>query len=51
MKNPDFFEFGEPYHNTYPPFANAVYWYQGYRHFWSPKYQAAAIARNTPIRD
>ncbi len=47
MKNPDFFEFGEPYHNTYPPFANAVYWYQGYRHFWSPKYQAAAIARNT----
>jgi hypothetical protein len=47
MKDPDFFEFAEPYHNTYPPFGNAVYWYEGFRHFWSPKYQAAAIARNS----
>jgi hypothetical protein len=47
MKNPNFYEFGEPYHNTYPPFGNAVYWYEGYRHFWSPKYQAAAMVRNT----
>jgi hypothetical protein len=47
MRDPDFFEFGEPYHNTYPPFGNAVYWYEGYRHFWSPEYQAAAVVRNT----
>ena len=47
MKDPNLYEFAEPYHDTYPPFGNAVYWYDGYRHFWSPKYQAAAIARNT----
>jgi hypothetical protein len=46
MKNPDLFVFSEPYHNTYPPFGNVVYWYQGYRYFWSPKYQATGIARD-----
>ena len=46
MKNPDLYVFAEPYHNTYPPFGNVVYWYQGYRHFFSAKYQAIAIARN-----
>jgi hypothetical protein len=46
LKSPDIFTFAEPYHNTYPPFGNIVYWYQGYRHFWSPKYQAIGIARD-----
>jgi hypothetical protein len=46
MKDPDLFSFAEPYHNTYPPFGNIVYWYQGYRHFWSPKYQAIGIGRD-----
>jgi hypothetical protein len=46
LKNPDIFVFAEPYHNTYPPFGNIVYWYQGYRHFWSPRYQAIGIARD-----
>jgi hypothetical protein len=46
MKNPNLFVFGEPYHNTYPPFGNVVYWYQGYRQFWSPRYQAIGIARD-----
>ena len=44
--NPDIFTFAEPYHNTYPPFGNISYWYQGYRHFWSPRYQAVGIMRN-----
>lgn len=46
MKSPDLFTFAEPYHNTYPPFGNIVYWYEGYRHFWSTKYQAIGIARD-----
>jgi hypothetical protein len=46
MKNPNLFVFGEPYHNTYPPFGNVVYWYEGYRQFWSAKYQAIGIARD-----
>jgi hypothetical protein len=46
MKNPDLFAFGEPYHNTYPPFGNVVYWYQGYRHFWNAKNQAVGIGRD-----
>jgi len=44
--NPDIYSFAEPYHNTYPPFGNIVYWYQGYRRFLSPRYQAIAIARD-----
>ena len=46
MKDPNLFVFGEPYHNTYPPFGNVVYWYVGYRQFWSPRYQAIGIARD-----
>jgi hypothetical protein len=46
LKGPDLFVFGEPYHNTYPPFGNVVYWYEGYRHFWSAKYQAIGIGRD-----
>lgn len=46
MKDPNLYVFGEPYHNTYPPFGNVVYWYEGYRQFWSPKFQAIGIARN-----
>jgi hypothetical protein len=46
LKDPPFFEFAEPFHNTYPPYNHIVYWYQGYRHFFSPKYQAPATARN-----
>lgn len=45
-EDPNIFTFGEPYHNTYPPFGNIAYWYQGYRHFWSLKYQAVGIARD-----
>jgi hypothetical protein len=46
MKDPNLFVFGKPYHNTYPPFGNVVYWYVGYRQFWTPKYQAIGIARD-----
>lgn len=44
--NPDIYSFAEPYPNTYPPFGNIAYWYQGYQHFWSARYQAIAIARD-----
>jgi hypothetical protein len=44
--NPDIFSFAEPYHNTYSPFGNISYWYQGYRHFVSARNQAIAIARD-----
>jgi len=46
MKDPNLYSFGEPYHNTYPPFGNVVYWYQGYRHFWNAKYQVIGISRD-----
>ena len=46
LQNPDIFSFAEPYHNTYPPFGNIAYWYRGYRHFWSARYQAIGIARD-----
>ncbi|HEY9125921.1 MAG TPA: hypothetical protein VIM62_02285 [Acidobacteriaceae bacterium] len=44
--DPDIYSFAEPYHNTYAPFGNIAYWYQGYRRFWSARYQAIAIARD-----
>ncbi|HTJ30125.1 MAG TPA: hypothetical protein VL346_06480 [Acidobacteriaceae bacterium] len=44
--DPDIYSFAEPYHNTYPPFGNIAYWYQGYRRFWSARYQAIAIGRD-----
>lgn len=46
LDRPPVFEFAEPYHNTYPPFGNVVYWYEGYHRFWSFGRQAAGIARN-----
>ncbi len=46
MKHPSLFVFGEPYHNTYPPFGNISYWYQGYRQFFSLKHQTVGILRN-----
>ena len=46
LQNPDIYFFAEPYHNTYPPFGNIAYWYRGYRHFWSARYQAIGIARD-----
>lgn len=46
LKDPPFFEFAEPFHDTYPPYNHIVYWYRGYQHFFSPKYQALAIVRN-----
>jgi hypothetical protein len=49
MKDPALFSFAEPYHNTYPPFGNLVYWYQGYRHFWNAKNQAVGIGRDLVV--
>ena len=46
LKHPSLFVFGEPYRNTYPPFGNIAYWYQGYRHFFSPRLQAVGILRD-----
>jgi hypothetical protein len=43
---PSIFEFATPFKNTYPPFGNMTYWYEGYRHFWSPKKQIVGSARN-----
>lgn len=46
LHDPDLFVFGEPFHNTYPPFGNIVYWYQGYRHFFSLRNQAIGAGRD-----
>ncbi|MFT4114977.1 hypothetical protein [Silvibacterium sp.] len=46
MRNPDLFVFGEPYHNTYPPFGNIAYWYEGYRHFFSLHHQLTGAMRD-----
>jgi hypothetical protein len=35
--SPPVFAFGEPFHVTYPPQFNMVYWYDGYRHLFSLK--------------
>jgi hypothetical protein len=40
------FEFAQPFQSTYPPYNNMAYWYQGFRHFFSLKDQAAAILRS-----
>jgi hypothetical protein len=45
LDDPGLYEFGEPFHTTYPPFNNMAYWYQGHRIFWNPLIQASAIAR------
>ena len=39
------FEFGAPFHTTYPPYNNLAYWYQGFHHFYSLKLQLAAWGR------
>lgn len=45
MSRPDVFVFGKPFENTYPPFGNIAYWYQGFHQFFNPRLQAAAILR------
>jgi hypothetical protein len=44
--DPPVFAFGEPFHVTYPPQFNMVYWYEGYRQVFSLKNTARAIAGN-----
>jgi hypothetical protein len=44
--HPAVFGFGEPFHVTYPPQYNLPYWYDGYRHFFSPLNALRAIATN-----
>jgi hypothetical protein len=45
LDDPGLYEFGEPFHTTYPPFNNMPYWYEGHRLFFSPRLQALAITR------
>jgi hypothetical protein len=44
--DPPVFAFGEPFHVTYPPQFNMVYWYEGYRQVFSLKNTACAVAGN-----
>jgi hypothetical protein len=44
--DPPVFAFGEPFHVTYPPQFNMVYWYEGYRHAFSLKNTARAVVGN-----
>jgi hypothetical protein len=44
--HPAVFAFGEPFHTTYPPQFNIPYWYDGYRHFFSPVNALRSIAVN-----
>jgi hypothetical protein len=43
---PPVFAFGEPFHVTYPPQFGMVYWYQGYRQFFSFGNVARAVFEN-----
>jgi hypothetical protein len=43
---PPVFAFGEPFHVTYPPQFGMVYWYEGYRQFFSFKNVARAAFEN-----
>jgi hypothetical protein len=45
--NPPVFAFGEPFHVTYPPQFNMVYWYEGYRQFFDFKNLARALVENS----
>ena len=47
MDDPPLFEFGEPFHTTYPPFGSLAYWYEGYHHFFSIKWQVRVAIGNT----
>ena len=44
--DPPVFAFGEPFHVTYPPQFNMVYWYEGYRQVFSLKNLARAFVGN-----
>jgi hypothetical protein len=44
--DPPVFAFGEPFHVTYPPQFNMVYWYEGYRQVFSLKNIACAVVGN-----
>lgn len=44
--DPPVFAFGEPFHVTYPPQFNMVYWYQGYRQFFSFRNEIRAVFEN-----
>ena len=44
--HPHVYLFKEPFPVTFPPFFNPPYYYQGYRHFFSPKAQIRAIGGN-----
>lgn len=41
--DPPVFAFGEPFHVTYPPQFNMVYWYEGYRQVFSLKNIVRAV--------
>jgi hypothetical protein len=43
---PPVFAFGEPFHVTYPPQFNMVYWYEGYRPFFNFKNTIHAVLGN-----
>jgi hypothetical protein len=45
--HPPVFAFGEPFHVTYPPQFNIVYWYEGYRQFFDLKNSARALVENS----
>jgi hypothetical protein len=45
-QHPAVFGFGEPFQVTYPPQFAMPYWYDGYRHFFSPVNAVRAIATN-----
>jgi len=44
--HPPVFAFGEPFHVTYPPQFNMVYWYEGYHRFFSFRNTADAFLEN-----
>jgi len=44
--HPAVFAFPEPFHVTYPPQYNMPFWYDGYRHFFSPANALRAILTN-----
>jgi hypothetical protein len=46
LDSPHVFLFKEPFPVSYPPFFNAPYYYEGYRHFFSLQRQARAFGAN-----
>jgi hypothetical protein len=45
-EHPAVFAFGEPFHVTYPPQFAMHFWYDGYKHFFSPLNAIRAVATN-----